>query len=84
MKHLIAYDIGTTGVKTCIFELGESIKLVSAASTAACGGSAIHNRDESTKNCSIKYFVFVIFSSFHKIHQLVQNGMYKLHLQKLY
>ncbi len=31
-KYAITYDIGTTGVKTCIFELGESIKLVSAAS----------------------------------------------------
>ena len=31
-KYAISYDIGTTGVKTCIFELGESIKLVSAAS----------------------------------------------------
>ena len=31
-KYAISYDIGTTGVKTCIFELGKSIKLVSAAS----------------------------------------------------
>ena len=31
-KYAITYDIGTTGVKTCIFELGDSIKLVSAAS----------------------------------------------------
>ncbi len=31
-KYAISYDIGTTGVKTCIFELGDSIKLVSAAS----------------------------------------------------
>ena len=31
-KYAIAYDIGTTGVKTCIFELGDTIKLVSAAS----------------------------------------------------
>ena len=31
-KYAITYDIGTTGVKTCIFELGKSIKLISAAS----------------------------------------------------
>ncbi len=31
-KYAITYDIGTTGVKTCIFELGDAIKLVSAAS----------------------------------------------------
>lgn len=31
-KYAISYDIGTTGVKTCIFELGDTIKLVSAAS----------------------------------------------------
>ncbi len=31
-KYAITYDIGTTGVKTCIFELGDTIKLVSAAS----------------------------------------------------
>ncbi len=30
--YTIAYDIGTTGVKTCIYELGESIKFVSGAS----------------------------------------------------
>ena len=31
MKHALAYDIGTTGVKTCLFEIGEEIKLLSAA-----------------------------------------------------
>lgn len=31
-KYSISYDIGTTGVKTCIFELGDTIKLVSASS----------------------------------------------------
>ena len=31
-KYAIAYDIGTTGVKTCIFELAENLKLVAAAS----------------------------------------------------
>ena len=30
-KYVIAYDIGTTGVKTCIFEIEDEIKLVSAA-----------------------------------------------------
>ncbi len=32
IKYAIAYDIGTTGVKTCIFELGNNLKLVAAAS----------------------------------------------------
>lgn len=27
--YVIAYDIGTTGVKTCLFELGETIRLLS-------------------------------------------------------
>ncbi len=31
-KYAITYDIGTTGVKTCIFKLGDTIKLVAAAS----------------------------------------------------
>ena len=31
-QYAIAYDIGTTGVKTCIFELAENLKLVAAAS----------------------------------------------------
>ena len=31
-KYAIAYDIGTTGVKTCIFELAENLKLVAASS----------------------------------------------------
>ncbi len=31
-KYAISYDIGTTGVKTCIFQLGDTIKLVSDAS----------------------------------------------------
>ena len=26
---VIAYDIGTTGVKTCLFELGETLRLLS-------------------------------------------------------
>lgn len=31
MKHLIAYDIGTTGVKTCLFEVDETIRLLGYA-----------------------------------------------------
>ena len=31
-KYAISYDIGTTGVKTCIFELGDTIKLVMLSS----------------------------------------------------
>ncbi len=31
-KYVIAYDIGTTGVKTCLFEIDKEIKLISAAS----------------------------------------------------
>ncbi len=30
-KYVIAYDIGTTGVKTCLFEIENEIKLISAA-----------------------------------------------------
>ncbi len=32
MKHLLAYDIGTTGVKTCLFEVDRSIRLVGYSS----------------------------------------------------
>ena len=31
MKYLLAYDIGTTGVKTCLFEVDSSIRLVQSA-----------------------------------------------------
>jgi xylulokinase len=30
-EHIIAYDVGTTGIKTCIFEVGDTIKLISSA-----------------------------------------------------
>ncbi len=30
-KYVIAYDIGTTGVKTCLFEIEKEIKLIAAA-----------------------------------------------------
>ena len=32
MKRVIAYDIGTTGVKTCLFEIDRSIRLIDSAS----------------------------------------------------
>lgn len=32
MKHLLAYDIGTTGVKTCLFEVDQTIRLAGYAS----------------------------------------------------
>ncbi|MCR4797686.1 MAG: FGGY-family carbohydrate kinase [Lachnospiraceae bacterium] len=32
MAYVIAYDIGTTGIKTCIFAIEETIKLVASAS----------------------------------------------------
>lgn len=31
MTYVIAYDIGTTGVKTCLFEIGGRIQLISSA-----------------------------------------------------
>ena len=31
-EFILAYDIGTTGVKTCLFEVGEKIDLVAYAS----------------------------------------------------
>ncbi len=31
-KYVIAYDVGTTGLKTCLFEIGNSIKTIASAS----------------------------------------------------
>lgn len=32
MKYALAYDIGTTGVKTCLFEIGDTIRLLEGES----------------------------------------------------
>ena len=32
MKYALAYDIGTTGVKTCLFEIGSNIRLIAGES----------------------------------------------------
>lgn len=32
MTYVLAYDIGTTGVKTCLFEIGSSITLLAGES----------------------------------------------------
>ena len=32
MKHVMTFDIGTTGVKTCVFEISDTIRLLGAAS----------------------------------------------------
>ena len=32
MNYIIAYDIGTTGVKTCLFKFEKDIQLIAAAS----------------------------------------------------
>ena len=29
--YVITYDVGTTGVKTCLFEIGEVVRLTAAA-----------------------------------------------------
>ena len=31
MKYALAYDIGTTGVKTCLFEIDDTIRLIADA-----------------------------------------------------
>ncbi len=31
MLYVIAYDFGTTGVKTCLFAIGETLKLIASA-----------------------------------------------------
>ena len=51
MKYILAYDIGTTGVKTCLFEVDKAISLVSAAKaeyplyTYPDGGAEQHGDD---------------------------------------
>ena len=32
MIYVLAYDIGTTGVKTCLFRVDETISLIASAS----------------------------------------------------
>ena len=39
-KYVIAYDIGTTGVKTCIFSISDRIELVAAISSMLCQTAA--------------------------------------------
>ena len=51
MKYALAYDIGTTGVKTCLFEIGDSIKLLAGESEGYSlyvlpGGGAEQDPDE--------------------------------------
>ena len=30
-NYIITYDVGTTGIKTCLFDVGATIKLIGAA-----------------------------------------------------
>ena len=32
VRYAMSYDIGTTGVKTCIFSIGDTIELIAGAS----------------------------------------------------
>ena len=55
MKYVIAYDIGTTGLKTCIFEIGKKIKLISSDNNTynlyiVPNGGAEQDADEWWKN----------------------------------
>ncbi len=66
MKYVLAYDIGTTGLKTCIFKIDKTIELVSSnnstyALTILPNGGAEQDPDEwwdkmceSTKVCLTK------------------------------
>ena len=42
MKYILAYDIGTTGLKTCIYQVDKTIKLV-ASDTASYGLYIVEN-----------------------------------------
>ena len=49
--YVLSYDIGTTGVKTCLFSIEEKIELLAAASqgyglTILPNGGAEQNADE--------------------------------------
>jgi len=66
MKYVLAYDIGTTGLKTCIFEIDKTIKLIASDSNnynlyIVENGGAEQDGDEwwknmceSTKECFAK------------------------------
>jgi len=63
MKYVITYDIGTTGLKTCLFQIDETIKLISSDNNSynlyvVENGGAEQDADEwwnnmcvSTKEC---------------------------------
>ena len=51
MVHILAYDIGTTGVKTCLFRIGKTIEMIGSASAGyglytLLGGGAEQHADE--------------------------------------
>lgn len=51
MAYILAYDIGTTGVKTCLFEIDKQIKLIAGATGGyglymVDGGGAEQDQDE--------------------------------------
>ena len=66
MKYVIAYDIGTTGLKTCIFKIDKTIDLISSDNNPynlyiLDNGGAEQDADEwwralcqSTKECFAK------------------------------
>lgn len=51
MKYALAYDVGTTGIKTCLFEIGDTIRLIAGESEGyplyvLPGGGAEQDPDE--------------------------------------
>ena len=43
MKYVIAYDIGTTGLKTCIFKIDKTIDLISSDNNSYGNNNYVNN-----------------------------------------
>ncbi len=64
MKHIIAYDIGTTGLKTCLFKVDKTIKLLASAGASyplyvyPDGGAEQHGDDWFEAMCTSTHELF--------------------------
>ena len=47
---ILAIDIGTTGAKTCLFEVGETLRMIGSASAGSTGMSGATTRTSSASS----------------------------------
>ena len=74
-KYVITYDIGTTGIKTCLIEIEDSMRILSSLALPPAAMMKMHNTANFMVALHLKSCLFLwLYSTVSTSYHLLRHG----------